>query len=379
MNAQNIDNKPKVQKETKNKIRVEFERTPLKERLKAKFLSAFFLKKVVFYIFRLVLLIGISYVVLFPFFSKITGSMMAPEDFADATVRLIPKNVSFDIYKAIWTENHYLEAFKNTLLLSTSAALLQTFVCCFVAYGLAKFKFKGNGLIFLAVIFSLTIPHQTLQFSLSEKFTNFDILGIMQFFNGGGINILGIFKYNNEFLSSIDIIPDAWERFIDGYAMNLTDSFAPLIVLSICGLAFKNGLYIFMLRQFFRGVPDELEESAYIDGSGIMRTFFTIILPLSIPMMITVFLFSFSWQWTDEFYVNLFMPGSDTVMWNDIYEKVPTSLSQLMDVVDTDVGMYKTAIRNTGGLMIIAPLIVMYLFCQKYLVQGIERSGLTAD
>ena len=379
MNAQNIDNKPKVQKETKNKIKVEFERTPLKERLKAKFLSAFFLKKVVFYIFRLVLLIGISYVVLFPFFSKITGSMMAPEDFADATVRLIPKNVSFDIYKAIWTENHYLEAFKNTLLLSTSAALLQTFVCCFVAYGLAKFKFKGNGLIFLAVIFSLTIPHQTLQFSLSEKFTNFDILGIMQFFNGGGINILGIFKYNNEFLSSIDIIPDAWERFIDGYAMNLTDSFAPLIVLSICGLAFKNGLYIFMLRQFFRGVPDELEESAYIDGSGIMRTFFTIILPLSIPMMITVFLFSFSWQWTDEFYVNLFMPGSDTVMWNDIYEKVPTSLSQLMDVVDTDVGMYKTAIRNTGGLMIIAPLIVMYLFCQKYLVQGIERSGLTAD
>ena len=379
MNAQNIDNKPKVQKETKNKIRVEFERTPLKERLKAKFLSMFFLKKVVFYIFRLVLLIGISYIVLFPFFSKITGSMMAPEDFADATVRLIPKNVSFDIYKAIWTENHYLEAFKNTLILSTSAALLQTFICCFVAYGLAKFKFKGNGLIFLAVIFSLTIPHQTLQFSLQEKFVNFDILGIMQFLNGGGINILGIFKFNNEALAAIDIIPDTWERFIDGYAMNLTDSFAPLIVLSICGLAFKNGLYIFMLRQFFRGVPDELEESAYIDGSGIMRTFFTIILPLSIPMMITVFLFSFSWQWTDEFYVNLFMPGSDTVMWSDIYEKVPTSLSQLMDVVDTDIGMYKTAIRNTGGLMIIAPLIVMYLFCQKYLVQGIERSGLTAD
>ena len=122
----------------------------MKERLKAKFLSMFFLKKVVFYLFRLILLIGISYVVLFPFFSKITGSMMAPEDFADATVRLIPKNVSFDIYKAIWTENHYLEAFKNTLLLSLSAALLQTFICCFVAYGLAKFKFKGNGLIFLA-------------------------------------------------------------------------------------------------------------------------------------------------------------------------------------------------------------------------------------
>ncbi|MBO5938096.1 MAG: carbohydrate ABC transporter permease [Clostridia bacterium] len=379
MNAQNIDNKPKVQKETKNKIRVEFERTPLKERLKAKFLSTFFLQKVVFYIFRLVLLVGISYIVLFPFFSKITGSIMAPEDFADATVRLIPKNVSFDIYKAIWTDNAYLEAFTNTLLLSVSTALLQTFICCFVAYGLAKFKFKGNGLIFLAVIFSLTIPHQTLQFSMSEKFVNFDILGIMQFLNGGGINILGIFKYTNESLAAIDIIPDSWEMFIDGYAMNLTNTFWPLIVLSICGLAFKNGLYIFMLRQFFRGVPDELEESAYIDGSGIMRTFFTIILPLSVPMMITVFLFSFSWQWTDEFYINLFFPGSDTVLMDDIYRNVPTTLSKLMDTVDTDISLYKTAIRNTGGLMIIAPLIVMYLFCQRYLIQGIERSGLTAD
>ena len=66
-------------------------------------------------------------------------------------------------------------------------------------------------------------------------------------------------------------------------------------------------------------------------------------------------------------------------MMPDIYQNVPVSLSQLMDVVDTDIGMYRTAIRNTGGLMIIAPLIVMYLFCQKYLVQGIERSGLTAD
>ena len=112
MNAQSVENKPKIKKESKNKIRVEFERTPLKERLKAKFLSVFFLKKIVWYVFRLVLLIGISYVVLFPFFSKIAGSFMAPEDFVDVTVRLIPKHFTLDIYKAIWTELHYLEAFK---------------------------------------------------------------------------------------------------------------------------------------------------------------------------------------------------------------------------------------------------------------------------
>ena len=376
MNVQNIDNKPRVQKETKKKIRVEFERAPLKQRLKAKFLSMFFLKKVVWYIFRLVLLIGVSYVVLFPFFSKIAGSFMGPDDFVDVTVRLIPKNFSLDMYKAIWSEQHYLEAFSNTLFLSVTTALIQTFICCFVAYGLAKFKFKGNKFIFAAVIFSLVVPHQTLQLSMFMKFLNFDVLGIVQLLNGGGINIFG-FEYTNEALAAFDIIPDSWKLFADGYGITLTNSYWPLIVLSICGLAFKNGLYIFMLRQFFRGVPDELEESAYIDGSGVMRTFFTIILPLSVPMMVTVFLFAFSWQWTDDFYTTVFFTNNkEMVLMPDVIG-VPKSLSKGAEYAGQN--LYSSAVRNTCGLMIIAPLLVMYLFCQKFLVQGIERSGLTAD
>ena len=375
MNAQNIDNKPKVTKESKNKIRVEFERTPLKERLKAKFLSLFFLQKVVWYLFRLVLLIGISYIVLFPFFTKIAGSFMHPDDFVDATVRLVPKNFTLDTYKAIWVDQHYLQAFTNTLFLSLSTALIQMFICCFVAYGLAKFKFKGNKLVFMAVIFSLVIPHQTLQLSMFMNFRYFDILGIGNLLNGGGINFFGM-NFCPEFLKSFDIIPDSFELFKDGaQGLKLTDSYWPLIILSICGLAFKNGLYIFMLRQFFRGVPDELEESAYIDGSGVMHTFFTIILPLSVPMMITVFLFAFSWQWTDDFYTTVFFTDNSEIILMPKIVGIPSSLN-------TDYegqNIYESAIRNTCGIMIILPLIVMYLFCQRYLVQGIERSGLTAD
>ena len=369
MNAQNIDNMPKVQKETKNKIRVEFERTPLKERLKAKFLSLFFLKKVVWYIFRLVLLVGVSYIVLFPFFSQIASSFMSPDDFVDVTVRLIPKNFSLDIYSAIWEDLHYLEAFTNTFILSAITALLQTFICCFVAYGLAKFKFKGNKFVFLAVIFSLVIPHETLRLSLRMAFRYFDVLGIFKLFGGGGITLFG-----NTFLNSIDIFPDTWTKFTAG-GLTLTNTYWPLILLSATGLAFKNGLYIFMLRQFFRGVPDELEESAYIDGSGIMRTFFTIILPLSVPMMITVFLFAFSWQWTDDFYTQVFFTTGDIKLLSTILDKgLPSSLG-----TKDYAGLYFSAIKNTCGIMVIAPLMVIYLFCQKYLVQGIERSGLTAD
>jgi len=376
MNAQNIQNKPKITKETKNKIKVNFERTSLSERLKVKYFSLFFLQKVIWFIFRLVLLIGISYIILFPFFSKIAGSFMAPEDFVDVTVRLIPKNFTLDIYKAVMNELGYWTAFGNTLLLSASTALLQTFVCCLIGYGLAKFKFKGSKFVFLAVILTMLVPHPTLQLSMFMNFRYFDLLGIEKFLHGGGITIFGK-TFTNEALASINVFPEAkdsdsfWYIFSSS-GINLTNTFSPMVILSITGLAFKNGLYIFMLRQFFRGVPDELEESAYIDGSGTLRTFIQIILPLSIPIMITVFLFAFSWQWTDEFYTNLFFTNSKTLLMPDIVD-IPDSL------VTTYAGqsLYYAAIRNTCGLMIIAPLVVVYIFCQRFLVQGIERSGIT--
>ena len=120
----NVQESPRIKKESKNKIKVEFERTPLKDRLKAKFINGAFVGKVVWYIFRLVLLIGISYIVLYPFFSMISGSVMAPEDFVDVRVRLIPMHFTLDTYRAILA-NDYWEAFGNTLLLSASTALIQ--------------------------------------------------------------------------------------------------------------------------------------------------------------------------------------------------------------------------------------------------------------
>ena len=378
-----LDNQPKIKRESKNKIRVEFERTPLKERLKAKFLSMFFLKKVVWYLFRLVLLVGISYIVLFPFISKVMGSFMAPEDFIDATVILIPKNWTVDMYKYIFLELDYTSAFLNTLMLAGSTAVLQTFTCAFIAYGLAKFKFKGNKYIFMAVILTMVIPHPTLQNSIFAYFGKFDVFGIFQLLGGGGIDIAG-FTFTNEFLEGINIAPhevDKYGRVIydtiwTNTGINLNNSYWPLVIMSLTGLGFKNGLYIFLFRQFFRGVPDELEESAYMDGSGTLRTFITVIIPLSVTMLITVFLFAFSWQWTDNFYTELFFTNTKIVLLNKIVANAPPK-SLVTDYEGQS--LYYSAIRNTCGIMIILPLVIMYSFFQKYLVQGIERSGLTAD
>jgi len=350
MNAQSTENAPKITKETKNKIRVEFERTSAWERFKIKYLSTRFLGQIVWVIFRLVLLVGISYVILYPFFTKIASSFMSKEDFVDVTVKLIPKYPTLDTYKAIITDNKYFEALRNTLILSIACALIQTFVCTVIGYGFAKFKFKGSGILFLLVVFTMIVPHETLQLSLFMKFRHFDIYGILKLLGGG-------------------VFPGL--KLIDKTTLTLTNSFWPLLLLSLGGLAFKNGLYIFMMRQFFRGVPDELEESAYIDGSSVYRTFIQIILPLSVPMMITIFLFAFSWQWTDDFYTTVFFPTNKIILMPKIVA-TPKSL----DTKYEGENLYVSAIRNTCGLMIIAPLIVVYLFCQRYLIQGIERSGI---
>ena len=386
-----MDNQPKIKRESKNKIRVEFERTPLKERLKAKFLSTFFLMKVIWYIFRLVLLVGIAYIVLFPFISKIMASFMEPQDFIDATVILIPKNWTLDMYKFIFLELDYTTGFLNTMILSGSTAVLQTFTCACIAYGLAKFKFKGGKYVFMAVILTMIIPHPTLQTAIFTYFGKFDILGIFKFLAGGGIGI-GDFSINNEFFQSINIFAKPENIAPNGQiiypisiwtntGLNINNTYWPMVILSLTGLGFKNGLYIFLLRQFFRGVPDELEESAYMDGSGTIRTFITVIIPLSVPMLITVFLFAFSWQWTDNFYTNLFFTREDLVLLNKIVENAPPKSLNIDNNASLSAGktIYYSAIRNTCGLMIIMPLVIMYSFFQKYLVQGIERSGLTAD
>ena len=389
MNAQNTENKPAVKRETKNKIRVEFDRTPLKERLKAQFLSFYFLQKVAITVFSLVLMVGISYIVIFPFISKITSSIMAPEDFIDVTVRLIPKNISFDIYEAIVKELGYFEALGNTFILSFSAAVIQMLICSLIGYGFAKFKFRGRNLIFVLVMITMIIPHQTLQHSMYLEFRNFDILGIVRLLKGGGIqifdwNIKDLGEGVAEFFNKLDVLPKQIVIGVDEYGddvvmqfkqsgVNIAKTYLPLILLSATGLAFKNGLYIFLLRQFFRGIPDELEESAYMDGCGTLRTFIQIILPLSVPMMVTVFLFAFCWQWTDDFYVGKIIEttASNTLL-VDLVGKVPSSL-KLGYAGQT---LYETAIRNTCGLMIIAPLVILYAFCQNFLVQGIEHSGI---
>ena len=340
-------NAPKVLKETKNKIHVDFDRTSKWTKFKIKYLSMRFLTQAIFKLFRVIILLGMCYIILNPFFSKIATSFMSPEDFMDVTVKYIPKHANVDTYKQLIAENEYWRCMFNTGTLSLACALIQTFVCSLVGYGFAKYKFRGSGILFAMVMVTLMVPPQTIEFSLFLMFKDFNPYGLLE--------LIGVAEKSRRLLDTI------W----------------PFIILSLTGLGLKNGLYIFMMRQFYRGVPDELEESAYIDGSGPMKTFFKIILPISIPMMITIFLFSFSWQWTDNFYTQLFYTSNTSSKVLAYFAEVPKTMLKMIEDSGVDRVLYEQSIMHTCGLLIIAPLIVIYLFCQRYLIQGIERSGIT--
>ncbi len=361
---------PKIKKESKNKIRVDFERAPLWERLKGKYFSMRFVNRVIYVIFRLVLLLGVSFVILYPYFSKIADSFKTFTDFQDITVVYISRTPTLEQYKYIITENKYFLALLNTFLISASTALLQTLVCALIGYGLAKFKFRGRNILFAIVIVTMMLPQDLLKIPMQNMFWRFhdehligkflDWLGVTTNTNGTGIQ-----------LGSMNML---------GYI--------PHYALAITGFGFRNGLFIFLLRQFFTGVPDELEESAYMDGCTTFRTFFQIIIPLAIPMLITVFIFAFSWQWTDDFYINTFWQSSfwtsdkaiPLLSSNNFAGRVPTALNtiygQIYTTKDTGWDMYVNAVGGTTTILIALPLIIAFIFLQGKIVQGIERSGI---
>lgn len=287
-----------------------------------------------------VLLIGLSFIILYPFLVKFTSIFMSQQDVADKTVQLIPRNPTLSNFWNVMTQTGYFTALRNTALLALTVSILQTFFSAVMGYGFSAFKFRGNGAVFALVVFTLIIPPQTLSTAYYMVFKDFDILGLF--------------------------------RLISGSSVRMLDTFVPMILLSVTGLGFKNGLYIFMMRQFFKGVPKELQEAADVDGAGVFKTFFQVMLPQARSMMLAIFLFSFAWQWTDDYYTRFFYvnkPFLNSVIGNAGGISInghPLAAGTVMSSI----------MLNTAAFLVIIPLLMIYIVAQKRFVQGIESSGI---
>lgn len=298
---------------------------------------------------RSVFLIGVCFVILYPVIQMISSAFMSKNDIFDNSVILFPKEFSIDNIKYAWEQMDYPEAFKNSMILCIGVTVLQTVSCLLTGYGFARFQFPGNKILFAMVIFTLIVPPQLLMISMYIHFQFFDIFGIFSLITGeNGINLLG--------------------------------SFTPFFLLSATGQGLKNGLFIFLFRQYFKGLPKETEEAALVDGAGAFRTFFRIMLPGAITMITTVALFSFVWQFNDVTYSGLFL--GETKVLSTSYSSLGLFTQQQLaaggamgndELMDPYV---VAAIKSTGVLLMMAPLIILYCFSQRFFIDGVERSGL---
>jgi multiple sugar transport system permease protein len=299
---------------------------------------------------RYTLVIGISFVILYPLFRQLSMAIKDKADIYNPTVYMVPDHFTLDNIKLAMRLLDYWPLLGNTVLFVVITTLLSTASCALAGYGFARFSFPGSNLLFTFVILTILVPMSTLMVPMYLHFRNFDILGLVTLFTGKeGVNLLNTY----------------W----------------PSMITSATANGLKSGLYIYIFRQFFRGLPKEIEEAALIDGAGGFKTFFKIMLPNSIPSLVTVMLFSFVWQYNDTFYTSLFM--SESALMSVKIASLPADANQyLPSLMGIGTGAETRAdpnhvamIIDTGILLAIAPLIVIYLFVQRYFVEGVERTG----
>ncbi|MDR1868649.1 MAG: carbohydrate ABC transporter permease [Treponema sp.] len=304
-----------------------------------------------FKICRTILLFGMCFLIVQPLLDKLSVSFMTEADLYDSTVISIPRNFTLGNYTLVRQLLGFWSSLLRTLVIVVTSAVFQISACTMAAYGFARYKFPFKNFWFFCVMLIIVVPPHTIMASLYLNFSFFDFFGLLRFFGGEPINMLSS---------------------VLGYWM-----------LSITGMGLKSGLYIFMLRQYFRGVPKELEEAAWVDGCGKFKTFIRIMVPDASPMLTSCFLFSFVWQWTDAFYSTLFLTnyrvlssglGSIAERFGQWWAAATNVASGVVNTIAPVA--YTQAIIATGMLMCLAPLILLYLVAQKAFVESLSQTGI---
>lgn len=295
-----------------------------------------------------IILLGLSYVILYPLIYCISQAVRLPADMYDPTVIYIPKHFTMQNFKDAWSFLEYPRILMNTVNISLWPTLLQLVMCSFAGYGFARFKFKGKGILFALCLLTFIVPPQTISVTTFTTFRYFD-----PFYICSGLNAVGL-------------LPEAY--------IDITDTLWSFILPALFASGLKSGLFIFVYRQFFRGFPKELEEAAYIDGCGSFMTYLRILVPNTAPAFTTVFLLSLVWYYNDYYTVPLFLPQT---------EVLSSSLNDMLFHMTTVGGPYQGIdellvypVWRSGIILYILPLLIIFLIFQRKFVESIAKSGI---
>jgi len=280
-------------------------------------------------IFRTLFIVGMSYVILYPLMHLLANSFSAAENRFDPTVVWIPRYFSLYAFRGAIEFLDYWNAILRTLLILVPSVIFQVISAMLAGYGFARFKFKGRGLLFGLLIFTIIVPVQTYIIPLFVIYSNMGIL----------------------------------------------DTPVTFWLPSVLGVGIRGGLYIFVFRQFFANMPKELEEAALIDGCGPIRVFIRIMMPNVGSAVLTVGLFSTVWHWNDFYLSSMFydtrFPISVTLA------HVEQRLSALDAIQDPIIAqLIRNHVIEAACLLVLLPLLIFYIFTQRYFTESVQRTGL---
>ncbi len=313
-----------------------------------------YLKGILTGLLRYTLLICLAYLILAPILSNIVTAVTHPADLGLSSSIWIPNRFSLQNMHVTSLILNYWKTLPASFLYTLIIMLLQLVCTLLAGYSFARLKFRGQSVLFFCVIVTIIVPSQIIMLPQYLYFKDFKLLGIIPLYN-------------------------------QGRGMNLLNNPAVIYVLSALGMGLKSGLYIYIFRQTFRGLPKELEQAAYVDGAGFIRTFTSIVLPCAGPGLITVGTLSFVWNWNDVSFLSWFDPANTRSLMF-MYIKRTASMKEALDGISSKVPgtytflsnnlLYQNAISKTCALFVLIPLIVLYLIVQRRFVQGVERSGI---
>ncbi len=304
-------------------------------------------------VLSLVLILGLCFTILYPILSLVPVVFSSVEDLGNPNVIWIPQEfstVSFKMATRLVMPQGIMSMLKSVLY-AAFIMVLQVFFSAMVGYSLARVKFWGRGVVFGMVILVFLLPRQSLLLAQYISFVHFDVLGIMDLFTAAG-------------------------------EINLINNPIVLVLLAVFGFGVNQSLFIFLFSQFFKNIPKELEEASLIDGCGFYKTYFRIMLPNAIPIISTVGILSFVWNYGDTYYTNYFNPNGEymsTLLSSTFVsankEFILNALTNWYDVPVTS-DMAFDAVKQAGVLIFLIPLLIVYLIGQRKLVENMENSGL---
>lgn len=290
-----------------------------------------FIVKLIFYL----VVCDLAFVFLYPFIIMLVDSLKTEKDIVNITIKWLPPAPEWSNYRVAWIRLKYPKYLLNSTIVCAFATIGHVFSCSFAGYAFSRYKFKIKGLLFGFVVLSMLVPAQVLIFPLYMQFSN-------------------------------------WEWI---------NTYLPLIVPCFMGFGLSGGFFIFLFRQFFMGLPYELEEAARIDGCGAFRTFFKIIMPISKSSVLVCCVLSIVWHWNDYFEPGVYVTNIDKMLLPSrlpvLYDLLNAEQFDTIQVNQLDNIIFNEAMLMAATFLVILPILIVYAFLQKKFMEGVERSGLT--